>query len=467
MLLSNDLSILNRMIRSILTQAFLTLFFVAGLSGYAHANPRYASIVIDADSGQLISSRYADKRLHPASLTKIMTLMLTFEAIDSGKLSKNSRITMSRHAASMVPSKLNIPVGSSIRVEDAIKALVTKSANDVAVALAEAIGGTESNFARMMTNRAREIGMRNTTFKNASGLHHREQITTARDMAKLARYIIKVHPNDYQYFSLSTFRYRGNTYSNHNHLMQRYKGMDGLKTGYIAASGFNLVASAVQNNRRLIGVVFGGQTARSRDAHMEALLNASFGKIKTARIASQKPAPKPSMKPYLNQNIASAADIAKNPALILGEGDYEEPKANRYETGLIAAAVHTHKVKQMDGIGRFDPDKLDIDTPAENMQIASLGAMAAGQPSWSVQVGAFNSRLISDRAVQNARQLLANNGYKQAQARILPTQKTPQGSGDETIVFRARLSGFDETEARKACAMLKECIVISPENYNR
>jgi D-alanyl-D-alanine carboxypeptidase len=455
------------MMQSLLTRFFLAFLFLASLSGYAQANPRYASIIIDADSGELISARYADKRLHPASLTKIMTLMMTFEAIDSGKLSKHSRITMSRHAASMVPSKLNIPVGSSIQVEDAIKALVTKSANDVAVALAEAVGGSESNFARLMTNRAREIGMRNTTFKNASGLHHREQITTARDMAKLARYLIKVHPNDYQYFSLNTFRYKGNTFSNHNHLMKRYPGMDGLKTGYIGPSGFNLVASAVQNNRRLIGVVFGGQTASSRDAHMEALLNASFGKFKMARIPSQKPAPKPAMKPYLNQNVATAADVAKNPALILGEGDYEEPKANRYETGLIAAAVHTDKVKQMDGIGRFDPDTLNIDTPAENMQIASLGAMAAGQPSWSVQVGAFNSRLISDRAVQNAQQLLVNSGYTQVQPRILPTQKTPQDAGDETIVFRARLSGFDENQARKACAMLKECIVISPENYNR
>ncbi|MBU0800737.1 MAG: D-alanyl-D-alanine carboxypeptidase, partial [Alphaproteobacteria bacterium] len=234
----------------------------------AEANPRYASFVMDADTGQVLHQSNADKSLHPASLVKMMTLSMAFDELAAGRLSLRDRITVSKHAASMVPSKLNIPAGGTISVEDAIYALVTKSANDIAVAMGEKIGGTESQFAAMMTRKAREIGMTRTTFKNASGLHNQQQVSSARDMAKLARYIIKNYPQYYTYFSTKEFSYKGNSYHNHNRLMSSYKGMDGMKTGFIGPSGFNLVASAVRNDRRLIGVVFGGRTAASRNAHM-------------------------------------------------------------------------------------------------------------------------------------------------------------------------------------------------------
>ena len=297
--------------------SFLMVFSLAITAGFsdAHAkkkkskgNPKYASIVMDADTGVILSQRYADKVLHPASLTKIMTLVMAFEALDRGDIRLRDRIRISNRAASMVPSKLGLPAGSSIRVEDAIYALVTKSANDVAVALGEHIGGSESKFAAMMTARARDIGMRSTRFKNASGLHNKYQVSSARDMAGLARYVLQRYPHYYRYFSTKSFTYRGKTYRSHNRLMSSYKGMDGFKTGYINASGFNLVASAKRNGRRLIGVVFGGRTSKSRNAHMAQIMDAGFLRAGKIRMARAKP-PKPQQKPTIGLASANSNQI--------------------------------------------------------------------------------------------------------------------------------------------------------------
>lgn len=239
-------------------------------------NPLYASIVVDSDTGVIIHQSNPDKKLHPASLTKVMTLLLLFDAMDAGRIGLNDTIAISKRAAAASPSKIGIPAGGSIRVKDAILALVTKSANDIAIAVAEHVGGTEDRFAIMMTGRARELGMNNTTFRNASGLHNPGQISTARDMAIMARYVINRYPDYYRYFSTQNFNYKGHNYHNHNHLMKSYKGMDGMKTGFIKPSGFNLIASAVRGNTRLIGVVFGGRSATSRNAHMKELLDRSF-----------------------------------------------------------------------------------------------------------------------------------------------------------------------------------------------
>ena len=224
----------------------------------ALANAKYASLVMDADTGLVLHKRNADKVLHPASLTKMMTLIMLFDALEEGRVHMKSRIRISHNAANAVPSKLDLPVGSSIRVKDAINALIIKSANDVAIAVAEHLAGSEKDFARLMTKRARSLGMTRTRFMNASGLHHKRQVSTARDMAKLARTIISEYAPYYRYFSANKFHYRGKTYRSHNKLMGKYAGMDGMKTGYIHKSGFNLVSSAVRNNRRIIGVVFGG-----------------------------------------------------------------------------------------------------------------------------------------------------------------------------------------------------------------
>ena len=314
--------------------SFLLIFSVCAESAYARkksgGNPKYASLVMDADTGMILSQRYADKSLHPASLTKMMTLLLTFEALDRGVITKKQRVRISNRAASMVPSKIGLPAGSSIRVEDAIYALVTKSANDIAVALAEHIGGSEYKFARLMTARARTIGMNKTTFRNASGLHHKSQISTARDMGKLARYILQRYPHYYRYFSTKSFTYKGKTYRNHNRLMTSYRGMDGFKTGYINASGFNLVASAYRDGRRLIGVVFGGRSSKTRNAHMAEIMDAGFKKASRVRFAYAQKPPLPPVKPLTTQAVAQNKT---------GENFTSLASLNSKKTKIIAAKV--------------------------------------------------------------------------------------------------------------------------------
>ena len=255
----------------------LLAVFAALPSGGAQA--KYASYVIDADTGRVLHAVNEDTRNYPASLTKIMTLYMTFEAMRDGKLTLNQRLKVSRRAEGMAPSKLGLRRGQTITVKDAVLALVTKSANDAAVVLAEAMGGTEIDFAIKMTERARQIGMTRTTFKNASGLPNRRQLSTARDMATLGLRIRADFPEFYSYFSTTHFKYGSRTYKNHNTLLSSYEGTDGIKTGYIRASGFNLVASVERHGHRLLGVVFGGQTGKSRDAHMKSLLDKGFEKV--------------------------------------------------------------------------------------------------------------------------------------------------------------------------------------------
>ncbi|HET7104754.1 MAG TPA: D-alanyl-D-alanine carboxypeptidase family protein, partial [Terracidiphilus sp.] len=225
----------------------------------------HASIVVDAETGVVLHAQNADHLAHPASLAKLMTLYITFERLDSGRLTLGQKLHISRHAASRQPARLGLRPGASISVRSAILAIVTKSANDAAVVLAEGITGSESRFARLMTRTARELGMQRTTFYNASGLPNRRQWTTARDMSTLALAIINDFPAYYHFFRVRSFRFHGRTIYGHDHLLGRYPGADGLKTGFIRASGYNLVTSAVRHQRRLVGVVLGGSTAASRD----------------------------------------------------------------------------------------------------------------------------------------------------------------------------------------------------------
>jgi D-alanyl-D-alanine carboxypeptidase len=237
---------------------------------------KYASIVIDMDSAQVLHARNADDLRYPASLTKVMTLYLTFDALDSGKLKLTDRIPVSKHAAGQAPSKLGLKAGSSIRVDDAINALVTKSANDVAMVLAEKLGGSQTKFAIMMNDKADELGMENTTFYNPSGLPDARQVTTARDMAKLAEAILIDHKDRYTYFATPRFTYNKRTYKNHNELLAQVEGVDGIKTGYTNASGYNLMASAKRGDHRVIAIMMGGTTGKSRDAHVADLIEAAF-----------------------------------------------------------------------------------------------------------------------------------------------------------------------------------------------
>jgi D-alanyl-D-alanine carboxypeptidase len=247
--------------------------------------PRYADIVVDSNSGEVLHESKPDEPRHPASLTKIMTLYLLFEQIEAGKLKLDSPLTVSARAAGQHPVKLGLKADQTIAVEDALKALVTKSANDAAVVVAEAIGGTEEEFARLMTRKARALGMAHTTYVNASGLPDDEQITTAREQAMLGRAIQDRFPDYYHYFSTPSFQYLGKEMHNHNGLLGQMNGIDGIKTGYTDASGYNLVASLRRNDRHLVAVVLGGSSNGARDARMRQLLEEHVVQASTQRTA--------------------------------------------------------------------------------------------------------------------------------------------------------------------------------------
>ncbi|WP_441259962.1 serine hydrolase [Bradyrhizobium sp. 521_C7_N1_3] len=247
------------------------------------SSPKFASIIVDGNSGSVLQATSPDGIRHPASLTKIMTLYLLFERLESGRMKLDTEMPVSQHAADQDPTKLNLRAGQTIRVEDAIKGLVTRSANDAAVVIAEAIAGDEDDFATMMTRKARSLGMSKTVYRNANGLPNDEQVTTARDQATLGRAIQERFPRYYRYFATSTFNWRGQSIRNHNHLLGSVEGVDGIKTGYTRASGFNLVTSMRRGNRHLIGVVLGGRSGGSRDAIMRNLLAENLEKGATTR----------------------------------------------------------------------------------------------------------------------------------------------------------------------------------------
>lgn len=378
---------------------------VAGLLATVIAAPakaasKYAALVMDVESGKILFSRHADARRHPASLTKIMTLYMVFDALESGKLSMNQRIPVSARAAGQPCSCLGLRRGDTIRVKDAILALVTKSANDVATAVGEAIGGTEYRFAVAMTDKAKRLGLTSTRFMNASGLHDRRQITTARDMARLAVAIRRDFPGYYKVFATRTFEYNGRKHRNHNKLLGAFDGTDGLKTGYINASGYNLVASVERNGTRLIGVVFGGRSGRTRNAEMKKILTTGFSRAEEIRIASFKP-PLPVPRPTI---MATAESPSTAPVLILGSA-----------------------------VGSAGEDEVGSRDDADG---------------WGVQVGAYSTELRAQRSIAMARGLVPTL-LTDADAKVeaLTNRDTP--------IYRARLFGLLEAEARSVCLDLK------------
>lgn len=253
--------------------AMLLMFLAVSLDAYAGP---YAGLVVDIEGDRVLYEQDARSLRHPASLTKMMTLYLVFDAIESGRISLGDRFYASRYASTRAPSRMGLRPGDSMTAEQGILALVTHSANDAATTLAEGLAGSESAFASRMTEKARELGMSQTVFRNASGLPDPEQVTTAWDMYRLGRALLRDFPQYYRYFSTDHFEYRGQRFHNHNHLLENFEGADGIKTGFVNASGFNLVASARRHGTRLIGVVFGGNTWAQRDAHMRRLLEDGF-----------------------------------------------------------------------------------------------------------------------------------------------------------------------------------------------
>jgi D-alanyl-D-alanine carboxypeptidase len=270
----------RRSASSVVATVLLTIIALTAMTDSAEARrrkragyaPPFASIVVDVNSGKVLQGTNPDAPRFPASVTKVMTLYMLFEQMERGKFRPDTPLTVSAFAARQAPSKIGFDPGETIEVEDAIRALVTKSANDVAVVVAEAIGGDEESFAEMMTEKAHSIGMKNSTFRNASGLPNPAQVTTARDLATLGRAIHERFPKYWRYFQTRNFEYAGRNYRNHNKLLGRVDGVDGIKTGYTRASGFNLLTSARDGNRHLMAVVLGGRSGRIRDAQMASLV---------------------------------------------------------------------------------------------------------------------------------------------------------------------------------------------------
>ena len=395
------------------------------LSVPASANPRYASLIMEETSGKILYSRNADKKLYPASLTKIMTLYMLFEALQTGKVSKNTKMKVSRVAASRSPSKLYLKVGQSISVEHAILALVTKSANDVATVISEHLGGTEREFAKKMTRKAKALGMSRTVFKNASGLPNRAQVSTARDMARLAVAMRRDFPQYFHYFSNTHFVWNGRKYQNHNRLLTSYSGTDGIKTGYTSASGFNLVATVQRGGVRLIGVVFGGRTGQTRDKHMVNLLTQQFKKIKPVQVRSARLPTAPIPRP---DTVIEVAQAEPAPELLPAIPIAPPAPSNEKGAAISPAAVSA----------------------------ASVPSAAA---SWAIQVGSYTRRVSAHKAAIRARRT-ANDVLD-----LMPAELSLVSSGGLPL-WRVRFGQLKEQEARSACAALLSsgaaCIALPP-----
>ena len=309
---------------------------VASSAGIS-ADPAFSAIVVDENTGREIFGVNENGLRHPASITKVMTLYLLFEQLDKGNMTLQTRIPISEHAAAQEPSKLGIAAGNTISVEDAIKAVVTRSANDIAVAIAEAIGHDKSTFAEMMTRKAHALGMSRTIYRNASGLPNDEQITTARDLTVLARSLEERFPKYFRYFSTHEFEYAGEIIGNHNHLLGRIDGVDEIKTGYTRASGFNLLTSVHRDGRSLVAVVMGGHTAAARDHVMETLIEDHIAEASnhghTATMIADNESPLPPVAPAQIHAapqivpVDAPAPPARNAGADMGEGDSDEDAA--------------------------------------------------------------------------------------------------------------------------------------------
>ena len=395
-----------------------------------------AAIVVDMNSGRILHEQASMTPRAPASLTKMMTLYVLFSYLRSGAVSPDTEFVVTPYAARQSPTKLGLKPGATIRAADAVNALVTLSANDAAVTIAENLAGTEANFARVMTRKAQEIGMMSTLFRNASGLPNDEQVTTARDMAILAQHLIRDFPEYYGCFQTKYFTYRGHRYRNHNRLLFGYKGTDGIKTGYTRAAGFNLTASVKRDDKHLVAVVLGGRTGPQRDAAMRALLDTSFPKA----IAS-KPRPVDTAPLVASLETAPPPPVAKKRVFALASAGPAE--AVSFSRDTVAEAPAKLAGNQLDVVADPTPTGPTKSTKAPG--------------PYHVQVGAFTSQAEAESRLGEVRGR-ANTLLDGHQPVAVSFQK------DETQWYRARFAGFTQDRAKSTCAELKrmsfECVVM-------
>lgn len=468
-----------------------------------------AALVVDGETGKVLYERNADALRHPASLTKMMTLYLLFEQLKSGQMTLATPLTVSAHAAVQAPTKLYLRPGTTIPVDDAIKAIVVLSANDVAVTIAENIGGTEGHFAELMTAKARSWGMSHTFYHNASGLPDPLQITSASDLSILARHLAYDFPQYFHYFSTYSFSWHGITHFTHDNLIGRYEGADGIKTGYTGASGFNLVSSVVRNGAHLIGVVMGGVTARRRDSEMVQMLDNTFAEIgKNPELVAREIVPWQAIAqnggtrpviagfPFAAASVkASLPTAAPKPDLqqvqvSLGEGDDEDAAESRpdpaydplvpeLEVGaapqhpaaqparpspstlvtasLEPATVHPSPATADEPAAIAIPDVLRgrVPLPLPKPAIGNTVALTAPEVAsdagkWTIQIGAFGDATLAEAELANYAQ---RSGDVLGQA---PRIVAPFQSSEGHTLYRARFGPFPEQQARHVCQVLSE-----------
>lgn len=453
--------------------AAAVLTFSAPAASEAASGPKYAGIVVDAKTGNILYSENADSLRYPASLTKMMTLYLVFEALEAGKISLNTKVPVSANAAKEPPSKLGLKVGGSFTVEQGILALVTRSANDASTALGEFIGGSESRFAQMMTNKARQLGMTRTTYRNANGLPNTAQMTTARDQARLGIALRQHFPQYYGYFSTRSFKYGKQVIGNHNRLLGAVRGVDGIKTGFTRAAGFNLVTSAQADGRSVVGVVLGGTSGGARDAQMRKLIGAYLPKasrrgkgtmIEEPGAVESEIQPVVAMKPVTADVAAmattSGADLPVNGPL--PGARYEE---SAVETAFAAPTKKSAAIAAAEGTLDAQAEKLGavaIPRPApeyipetETASVATsvddvTTSSTGGKPGWVIQIGVSPTKQMAMDLLQSA-QVKGGKVLRSA----TPFAVAINNGGAQ--VYRARFGGFDNQKlAVNACNQLKK-----------
>ena len=437
-------------------------------------NSRYAAIVVDAETGEVLFARHADSRRYPASITKVMTLYLAFEALTEGKVKLDDVITVSPRAASQPPSKLGLAAGQTITLDDAMKATAVRSANDMAMAIAEHVGGSQDRFAARATLKARELGMTQTRYVNPNGLPDARQVSSARDLAILARAVMRDYPQYYRYFGLHDWVYEGREYRNTNGLLRQGDGYDGLKTGYTNASGYNLAATAVRDGRRLITIVLGGRSTASRNSHVAELMDTGF-EVERLRRAGQ---PIQIAQTWFEQKGFGLGPDNSGPVQYadLGDGNDEggagsnavsyaslpspppqpqpqpmrvtpAPSEGRTLASLMRAEGPADVTASLNGApaGRTAPARQPPPTPARE---------TAGR--WSVQVGAFRDETV-------ARDWLTEVN-RRFRGQFASAERTVQNAEGW---YRSRFTGMSEQAAQAACAALAErrvtCMVVRPQ----
>lgn len=482
---------------ALIRRGFVSLLLVCALAltptgqplvAQSSDNSRYAAIVVDAESGEVLFARHADSRRYPASITKVMTLYLTFEAMEKGRVKPDDVLTISRHAASMPPSKLGLGAGQTITLDNAMKATAVRSANDMAVAIAEHVGGSEDRFAAQMTLKARELGMTQTRYVNANGLPDARQLTSARDLAILARAVMRDYPQYYRYFGLHDWAYNGRDYRNTNGLLRSGQGYDGMKTGYTNASGYNLAASSVRDGKRLITIVLGGRSTASRNQHVAALMDTGFD-VERARKGGQLIQVAQTFFEQRGFGIGPDSSGPMQYASVSTDDEGEEPGIG--STGSSSTLVaytalpapppapayvapapseRAAAPRTVESVIRTETSRpadvtaiLNGGAPATTR--AAAPARATSRPAarettpegrWAVQVGAFREETVASTWLTEV-----NRRFR---AQFTGADRDVQNAEGW---YRSRFTGMTEAAAQAACSVLAQrrvtCLVIRPQ----